>query len=40
MKLLKLAGQPRHINDLQAIIGADSSHNPVNVVLYGLFGKI
>ena len=38
--LLKLARKPRHVNHLQAIIGADSTHDSVNVVFYGLLGEI
>ena len=40
LNLLKLARQPRDVNHLQAIIGADSTHDSMNVIFYGLLGEI
>ena len=40
VNLLKLARQPRDVNHLQAIIGADSTHDSMNVIFYSLLGKI
>jgi hypothetical protein len=40
VNLLKLARQPRDVNHLQAIVGADSTHDSMNVIFYGLFGEI
>ncbi len=40
VNLLKLARQPRDVNHLQAIVGADSTHNSMNVIFYGLLGEI
>ena len=40
VNLLKLARQPRDVNHLQAIVGADSTHDSMNVIFNGLLGEI
>jgi hypothetical protein len=39
-KLLEGTREPSHVDHLQPIIGANSTHDSVDVVLYCLFGEI